>query len=271
VTAEDFVAAALKHCGYRASPGGRNDFTERMGYTSTGVPWSGAFIDVVARDAGVDMPACIYSPNGLAEFIHQRRWRNTPKPGDIVFYAFPIDVAFGMPHCGIVTGVSRWKIDGTFYAVEAGVNAGLPRAQKDNDGIHERIRWKYDALGFGRPNFNRRPARSENNSDGQPFWNRRPAIGANNGDGPQILVSQILPGKKHKTIAYVQNALIIICNLKGHKLGHFDEPTRKAYARWQRMIGVVSTEATGIPNPSTLIRLGKTTGCFRLDEGDVRV
>lgn len=248
-SAQEFVSAARTHCGYRASPGGRNDYAARVGYDSTGVPWSGAFIDCVARDAGVVLPACVYTPNGLAEFIHQRRWRDTPLPGDIVFYSFPIDVPFGMPHCGIVSDVSDWRRASLFSAIEAGVSAGLPRSPKNNDGIHEMVRWRYDALGFGRPNFKCRPASGLNTVDGRPV----------------VLESQVLPGKRHKTIVHVQNALTLTCNLKGHKPGHFDEPTRKAYARWQRMIGVVSTEADGIPNSSTLNRLGRTTGLFTLN------
>jgi hypothetical protein len=148
MTADRFLELAKSYLGYRASPGGRNDFAARTGYTSTGAPWSGSFIDCVAYDAGVKIPACVYSPNGLAEFIYQRRWRERPRPGDIVFYSFSLDGAFGMPHVGIVTNTDGWKTEDSFIAIEANISSGLPKAPASNDGIFERTRWKYEVLGF---------------------------------------------------------------------------------------------------------------------------
>jgi hypothetical protein len=248
MTADRFLELAKSYLGYRASPGGRNDFAARTGYTSTGAPWSGSFIDCVAYDAGVKIPACVYSPNGLAEFIYQRRWRERPRTGDIVFYSFSVDGAFGMPHVGIVSNVDGWKINETFTAIEANICSGLPKAPATNDGIFERVRWKYEVLGFCRPDFKQRPAKDPNIMTGKP----------------ELLASQLLPGKRHASVEILQRALIVAVGLKDYERGKFDVKTQRAYARFQRLIGVVGSDANGVPTQSTLTRLALETQMFKI-------
>lgn len=248
MTAEHFIETARRYLGYRTSPGGRDDFSTKTGYNGTGVPWSGSFIDCVSREAGLNIPACVYSPNAIAEFAADGRLKFKPRRGDIVFFSFSMTGSFGMTHVGIVTDVSSWKSDGTFTSIEAGISSGLPKAPKENDGVFERTRWKYEVIGFGRPNFKARPGRPVKNTDGQPF----------------VLESQVRPGKKHASIEHVQRALIINYDLKNHEFCRFDDRTRQAYARFQRRIGLVGSDADGIPNESTLARLGRDTGVFSL-------
>lgn len=248
MTADRFLELAKSYLGYRATPGGKNDFAVRTGYTATGVPWSGSFIDCVAYDAGVKIPACVYSPNGLAEFIYQRRWRERPKPGDIVFYSFSLDGNFGMPHVGIVTNTDGWKTEDSFIAIEANICSGLPRASTVNDGIFERTRWKYEVLGFCRPDFKQRPAKDPKMMTGKP----------------DVLVSQLLPGKRHGSVEILQRALVVAVGLKDYERGKFDASTQRAYARFQRLIGIAGSDANGVPTQATLTRLALETGIFKI-------
>jgi len=248
MTVERFLDLSKSYLGYRATPGGKNEFSSRTGYTATNVPWSGAFIDCVAHDAGVRIPACVYSPNGLAEFIYQRRWRERPRPGDIVFYSFSVDGSFGMPHVGIVVNTDGWKTDDSFAAIEANICSGLPRASTANDGIFIRTRWRYEVLGFCRPDFKQRPAKDAKMLTGTP----------------QLQTSQLLPGKRHASVEILQRALIVAVGLKDYERGKFDAMTQRAFARYQRLIGLVGNDANGVPSPSTLARLGAETGIFKI-------
>jgi hypothetical protein len=248
LAAELFLQTARGYLGFRSTPGGKNDFAVRSGYTAVDVPWSGSFIDCVAYDSGVKMPACVYTPNGLAEFIYQQRWRKDPRPGDIVFYNFAIDRAFGMPHVGIVSNTDGWISEEIFIAIEANICSGLPRASTANDGIFERTRHRYDTLGFCRPFFDVRPAISEDIATGSV----------------EVVVSQLLPGKRHASVAVLQRALVISAGLKNYESGKYDRLTQAAYARFQRSIGLVGDDANGIPTPGTLRRLAIETGVFKI-------
>jgi hypothetical protein len=53
------IAAAEKYLGYQCRPGNVSVFGETVGYN--GLTWSGSFIDVVFREAGFQLPACVYS------------------------------------------------------------------------------------------------------------------------------------------------------------------------------------------------------------------
>ena len=245
-----FIAEATKHLGYRTRPGGLSDFGARVGYNGHDIPWSGAFIDVVARDSGTFIPACVYTPSGLAEFIYSRRWRETPQVGDVVFYSFPTAGAFGMPHVGIVSGlVGDFMQTGYFLAIEGQVSSGLPRDDADRLGVFERRRWKHEVLGFARPDF-REP---------------RPGKGPKMQTGSLLVrFNRVRPGRGSSDIETVQLALTQVAGLKNHEPRVLDRPTRDAFARWQRMIGRVGSDASGVPDPSSLERLGRDTGLFEL-------
>lgn len=236
------IEAAEKHLGYQARPGNDSIFGRTVGYN--GLTWSGSFLDVVAREAGVDIPACVYSTSGLAEFIRRRAWREKPQPGDIVFFNFATDEAFGMMHVGLVTDCSRWKTDGLLETIEAQVNSGMPKASLTKDGVHRRVRFKHDVLGFGRPAYSLRTTPD--------------LTGV-----PEINVGNIRPGKRNREVELVQRALDLKVGLRhGYKPGTYDGRTQRAYAHYQRTIGFVGDDANGIPDIDSLQRLGRETGTF---------
>ncbi len=244
---DEFLRLARSYLGYQCRPGNNSTFGGLTG--RQGLPWDGSFIDVVAREASLRLPSCIYSTSGLAEFIKTRRWREKPQPGDIAFFSFSTGDDFGSPHVGIVSDVTDWTRLGRVRVIEANINSGLPKGNPVNDGVYERTRYNHDILGFGRPNF-RQPAISNNkNADGQPV----------------IHLSNLQPGKRNKDIEKVQLALGKAVSLRNAKQGALDGQTIAAYARWQRLIGLVGSNANGIPDLESLVRLGRETGCFRLE------
>lgn len=250
MTAERFLQEARSHLGYKTRPSGLSDFAQRVGYNGHEIPWSGAFIDVVARDSGIFMPACLYTPNALAEAIYSRRVREKPKPGDLVFYNFPTLTGFGMPHVGIVMDVSRWKTNKTFVAIEAQVDSGLPKASKDKNGIFPRTRGKWDVVCFVRPDFKARLAKeAENTLTGRKT----------------VKLRNIRPGKAHSEVKIVHQALSKHFSLREIPRDTFDDDMQKIFSRWQKVIGFSPEDATGVPNVPSLARLGRETVSFDLD------
>lgn len=237
-----FIKCAESHLGYTARPGLLSHFGATVGYD--GLPWAGAFVDVVAREAGLGLPACVYTPSGLAEFISRRAWRPDPKPGDVAFFSFSVDGLFNMPHVGIVTGTDEWRRTGRFETIEAQVESGLPKGSKLNDGVYRRVRWSSDVLGFGRPNFRQRRTKE------------------NQVSGPAIRLTHVNGKKPNRATETVQLALAVKVGLRNYRAGVLDSQTRAAYARWQRVIGYTGLDASGIPELHSLQRLGRDTGLF---------
>jgi hypothetical protein len=244
----EFVAQARTHVGYKTKTGTESYYGGLVGYQ--GLAWNGAFVDVVARETGLFIPACVNTTSGLAEFIRLRRWHGRPQIGDIVFYAFPTATDYtGQGHIGIVTDVSEWNRLGRIKAVEGMTDSGLPKQNiKSYDGVYERVRYSSDILGFGRPKFEVRPARELNTADGQP----------------QIRISNLKPGKRSRDVELVQLALGIKTGLKNASRGSWDSKTSSAYAQWQRIIGYAGPDASGTPDESSLSRLARETRTFRL-------
>jgi hypothetical protein len=243
---EEFIRHAEAYVGLTARPGSVSPFGGTVGYQ--GLTWSGSFIDVVARESGISIPACVYSPSGLAEFIRLKRWRAKPQPGDIVFFTFPTDEMFGMPHVGLVTDTSRWKLDGLVETIEAQTDSGMPKGQQQRDGVYKRQRTAHEILGFGRPSF--RPAREKKSLTGKP----------------EVNPNHVRPGNKgNRSTATVQLALVAKVGLRpGYRPGVFDGRTKAAYMHFQRSIGFAGMDVNGIPTADTLSRLGKDTGYFTL-------
>jgi hypothetical protein len=256
MTVERFLEEARSHLGYKTRPSGLSDFGQRVGYSGHDIPWSGAFIDCVARDSGIFIPACIYTPNALAECIYSRRWKASPRPGDIVFYSFPTltSTGFGMPHAGIVSDTSKWKTDKIFIAIEAQVDSGLAKASKDKNGIFTRVRSKWDVVGFYRPDFKHRPAKGHKNAQ----------------TGTKMVkLSNIRPGKAHPEVKIVHQALSTMFALRQIPRDTFDSELQKTFARWQRLIGFVGEDASGVPNMPSLSRLGRETGLFDVKSAQI--
>lgn len=143
-----------------------------------------------------------------------------------------------MPHVGIVTDVSEWKRLERFQSVEGQV-----------DGTVKIVtRGKFETIGFGRPNFKVRPGR-RNLQTGPVFVNP----------------SKIKPGSRGPDVLNVQLALVKLAGLQNHSPAVFDSETQKAFARWQRLIGFVGSDADGVPTPSSIRRLGEISEIFSID------
>lgn len=248
-TAQQFIEKAQEYVGYKARPGGSTEFGQRAGHSGHGLPWDGSFIDCVAFDSGIQIPSCVYTPSALAAFISEKRWRADPRPGDIAFFVFSMTGAFGAPHVGIVVDSTNWRKAGTFISIEANIDSGLPQGIKDKDGVHERLRWKNEVIGFCRPNFKLRPAEGQISQTG----------------GKIIRIGHIRPEKWHESVILVQKALKSQVSLARHVPGAFDLPTRMAYAEWQRRLGKVESGVTGTPTQACLAALGTRTGLFSVD------
>ena len=235
-TADGLIVEALSHLGYKPRPGGETTFGRRTGYSGHAIPWSGAFIDCVAYDSGTVIPACVSSVSGLAEFSRSRRTHLEPKPGDIVFFAFPTpgNPDFSMPHVGIVTDILDRD---TFVSCEAQIEST----------IKAMTRHVNDAICFGRPEFGVRPG-SGKSTDGHP-------------SPPAIILARLKAGS-YADIYNVQRALHETVGLRDYTPGTYDHPTKAAMARWQRRIGFVGNSARGMPDQQSLSRLGEETGTF---------
>lgn len=227
------VELARGYIGYQARPGGLTDFGRRVGYNSSEIPWSGAFVDCVFRDAGIIIPSVVYAPSGLAEFVHSRRWRSRPRPGDIAFIAVQTGL-FKMPSVGVVVNTDAWKKNSTCVVIEGGVNGEVVR----------KVYWKYELLGFGRPDF--RPAK-------EPKMQTGPI---------SVNPWRVRVGGRGRDVMNVQLALAKVVDLKNYSPGVFDAPTQRAFARWQRMIGYVGSDADGIPTDQSLEALSDRSKIF---------
>ncbi len=242
------VTQARSHVGYKTKTGVESHYAGLVGYQ--GLAWNGAFVDVVFRETGVWVPACVNTTAGLSEFIRLRRWHARPEPGDIVFYNFPTGHdGFSQGHVGIVTDTREWNRLGKILAVEGMTDSGLPRQNiKSFDGVYERVRTRHEILGFGRPDYRPGRERPTDSNDGLP----------------EIKLTNIKTGKRNRDIELVQLALGKKTGLRNSQRASWDGLTSTAYAQWQRLIGYAGSDVTGLPDLSSLQRLGRETGYFRV-------
>lgn len=244
-----FLSEARGHVGFTARPGRETVYGQQTGYP--GLPWDGSFIDVVARRAGVSdsLPRLVYTSAGLSEFFRANRVRTRPSPGDIVFFTFPTGSHFEAPHVGIVTDVSRWDTHRVFKSIEGMVDSGTPRGISANDGVYERVRSETDVICFARAAW------------GRKFYRRAPILQSVK---PTVSVSAVQPGNRKPLaqVRRVQDALVLQVSLHNFQDGVFDTQTKAAYAAWQRRLGYVGSDATGIPDVESLRVLGEWSGIF---------
>lgn len=272
--AELFIKTAQQFLGYVADLGGRNIFGERVGYNSQ--PWAGAFIDVCAREAGLSLPSFTYTPSALAEFVRQGNFSREARPGSIAVYNFSSNTgqsadAFGMPHCGIVVDVREFMSTGRFVTVEGNTEGTTTYTKKD--GVHQRIRSINDVLLFCHPEFD--GPRSSFNEQllrlldrGRTKFDSSDLVELQQAKKEPIKLlinSEIRPGDRNKKIETIQLALATVTDLRGAEPGRWDTATTAACSRYQRMIGYVGKDATGLPDVNTLKRLAKDTGVFTVD------
>jgi hypothetical protein len=243
---ELFISTAESYVGYTASADRLNIFGERLG--SDGQPWDGAFIDVIARETGLSLPSHTYVTVALAEYIGSGIFHVRPRRGDIVFFVTSTVMDFGSPHIGIVTDASRHAIDGTFETVEGMTSSGQPRGTNNTNGVYKRIRHQSEVIGYARPRFITVAPKEIPSTV------------------PYVVTAQVKPGIRHKNVEVVQLALAVVTGVRGLPRGHFDKRTQLAFAKFQRMIGVAPSLATGAPDLKSLDALAEKTGLFKTRE-----
>ena len=238
------LLTARKYLGYTSEVLGKTSFGERTGYTTA--PWAGAFIDVVLRESGLrTVPSFVYTPAALAEFLRNGQVSKKPRPGDIAIFNFSSTAAsaFSQPHAGIVTDVRHLRKNGTFLTIE-GNTTGMASYQ-DKDGVHQKVRHLTDVVIFCRIE-----------SRGSLLTKLYSKLSRS---GPDKLELQDLeeaarlqetihakllrPGTKNKSIKLVQLALSTVVDINGCEPGKWDSATQNAFARYQRNIGRVGSDA----------------------------
>jgi len=276
---ELFLATARKYIGYQSELLGRNAFGAKVGYDSG--PWSGAFIDVVAREAGLKLPSFTYTPAGLAEFIKAGNISRTPKPGDIAIFNFsstglqgPAASAFQMPAAGIVSDVRELRTNGRFLTIE-GNSTGMSNYQ-DKDGVHQRVRHLTDVVLFCRPEEFSGPGMRRIlqllTNLGKKLRGQLPDrleakyLEELTSQQETVRLRNFKPGTRNKSIEIVQIALSQVTDLQGAERGKWDAASAAACARFQRNIGRTGPDASGVLDIATLDRLSKETGLFKLEE-----
>jgi hypothetical protein len=151
-----------------------------------------------------------------------------------------------MPHVGIVTDVTGVTFNGSFKTIEANIDTGLAKGPQDRNGIFERTRYLTDVLGFGRPNFSRSRLK-----EGDPD----PSL-------PPVNLARVLSLKPCLDVELIQLALAEEVGLRNAKRGTYDAQTKSAFANFQRKIGYVGDDATGVPDRKSLEALAIKTKKF---------
>lgn len=273
--AELFIKTAQQYLGYTVDLGGRNIFGQKVGYDSR--QWAGAFIDVCAKDAGLQLPSFTYTPAALAEFIRDGNFSREARPGSIAIYNFSSEVGhaadqFGMPHAGIVVDVREFKTTGRFITVEGNTEGTTTYTKKD--GVHQRIRTINDVVIFCHPTFDGTAGKTFNErlmawmDRGRTTFNGEDleAVAAAAKQPVKLLMNgEIKHGDRNKRVETIQLALATVTDLRGAEPGKWDGPTAAACSRFQRMVGFVGKDATGLPDVNTLRRLARETGLFQID------
>ena len=270
---ELFIKSAQQHLGYAAELGGRTKFGQKVGYDSQ--QWGGAFIDVVCRDSGLEGPSFTYTPAALAEYFRSGLVYRDPLVGDIAVYNFSSNTGhaadvFGMPHCGIVTDVREFSSTGRFITIEGNTLGTTSHQQKD--GVHQKVRHVSDVLAFCRPlefstgNFIGKMLRLLDR--GRTKFNGEDLLAIEEAARVPLTIklpTEIKHGDRNKRIETIQLALATVTDLRGAEPGKWDPSTAAACARYQRVIGFVGKDVSGLPNLHTLRRLARETGLFKID------
>lgn len=155
----DFVKVAGAEVGTKENPPNSN----KVKYNdNNGQFWCGYFVMWCAKQVGLKIPNCIYTPAGVSGFQGKGQWSNAatakPAPGDIVFFDFPNGEK--IDHVGIVV---KDNGDGTIITIEGNTVAeGKTGSQSNGGEVAKRVR-AYRAnnkrklpvfiAGFGHPKF----------------------------------------------------------------------------------------------------------------------
>ncbi len=133
---EQMIAIAKAEIGYIEGPA-----ENQTKYQKANVPWCGAFVNWVAKQAGVKIPNCTYTPAGAVAFMNKEKWQDaavaTPEPGDIVFFDFPGDALDRISHVGIVV---KDNGDGTVTTIEGNTVPDKKGDQRNGGEVCRKIR-----------------------------------------------------------------------------------------------------------------------------------
>ena len=244
-----FIDVAESFVGYTTGSNGQDVFTQAIG--RPGLTWNGAFVDHCAAKTGLLLPSHLLTASALGYYtkhfmIHQR-----PALGDIVFLEHTIN---GQPRVGIVTDVEHWNRHGMFQCVEAQVSSGMPKGLEADNGVYRRTRYKYDVIGFARPNFSRAKNREAHPDPGKVLTK------------PVVKSSIWRSDLRHPQVTVVQYALGSFNELTGVPAGTWDHKSRAAYANFQRNIGYLESEADGVPDRRSLEALAEMTQLFTVTD-----
>ena len=160
---QKFLEIAKAEVGYIEGP--KDNQTK---YQRANQPWCGAFVNWVAKQAGVKIPNCVYTPSGATAFMDKKAWtiaeQADPKPGDIVFFDFVVDELDRIGHVGIVI---KNNGKGIITTIEGNTSSNKKGSQANGGEVCLKIRaYKKKnsgklkpslpvfVVGFGRPKFN---------------------------------------------------------------------------------------------------------------------
>ena len=159
---DKFLEVAAGEVGYIEGPA-----DNETKYQKANQPWCGAFVNWVAKQAGVKIPDCTYTPAGAKPFAEAKRWQGIteaePMPGDLVFFDFPNDSLDRISHIGIV---ERVKDNGIVVCIEGNTASDTKGDQRNGGQVCRKVRaYKVKnrgklqpslpvfIVGFGRPKF----------------------------------------------------------------------------------------------------------------------
>jgi hypothetical protein len=157
-----FLEVAQAELGYIEGPA-----DNETKYQKPKQAWCGAFVNWCAKQAGIKIPNCTYTPAGATAFMDKNAWtlaeQAEPQPGDIVFFDFPGDALDRISHVGIVISNNG---NGTVTTVEGNTSPDKKGDQRNGGEVCKKIRaYKKKnrgkvqpslpvfIVGFGRPKF----------------------------------------------------------------------------------------------------------------------
>jgi len=159
---DKFLEVAQAEIGYIEGP-----VDNETKYQRAKQPWCGAFVNWCAKQAGIKIPNCTYTPTGATGFMDKNAWtiseQADPKPGDIVFFDFAGDALDRISHVGIVISNNG---DGTVTTVEGNTSPDKKGDQRNGGEVCKKVRafkkknrgkvrpsLPVFIVGFGRPKF----------------------------------------------------------------------------------------------------------------------
>ena len=157
-----FLEVAKAELGYIEGPA-----DNETKYQKPKQAWCGAFVNWCAKQAGVKIPNCTYTPAGATAFMDKNAWtlaeQADPQPGDIVFFDFPGDALDRISHVGIVITNNG---NGTVTCIEGNTSPDKKGDQRNGGEVCQKIRafkkknrgkvkpsLPVFIVGFGRPKF----------------------------------------------------------------------------------------------------------------------